>query len=495
MTPDRHRSRRRTGRFVLPAAFALVVWGTLAFGAVYPWAYFPLAIAAALTGGGALIQGYRRNRLRAGDETVLGALALVVAAACLQTVPLPTGLRTAISPASESYFREYDAVYRLAHEASQGSASVVGTLAPRELPLRPLSIDASATWRGVLLLTAFSVLLAGLVRTFSRRGITRMAGWLIAFGVAVALIGIVQKAVLGDHAWGGMRIYGIWAPVQKLTTPFGPFVNKNHFAGWMLLALPLAMGYFAGVAETAALHTRDWRSRLLWLSTDAGGRAQLLALAIAVMALSLAMTLSRSGIAGLVIAVALTCLAGARTSGSARARAGLAASLGLLILLAVQWSSVSLAARFDTLPEAVSLRLHAWRDGWAIVRDFPLTGTGLNTYAAATLKYQTGDRTLHFREAHNEYLQLAAEGGLLLGLPAAVALIAFVRTVRRRFGEGRDDRQTYWVRVGATTSLVAIAVQSLVEFSLQMPGITAFAVVLMAMALHDPRARSTGLPA
>lgn len=486
MTPERRRLRRRTGYFVVPVAFALVVWGTLAFGAVYPWGYRPLALAAAITGLAALTQAFRRGRLRAGDGVLLTALVLVIAGACVQTVPLPPRLRTALSPASEAYFREYDPVYRLAYDASRGAAVVVGALAPREVPRRPLSLDAEATWRGVFLLTAFTLLLAGLVRTFARAGITRVARWLIAFGVVVALIGIVQKAVLGDHAFAGMKIYGFWEPTYKLTTPFGPFVNKNHFAGWMLLALPLAMGYFAGLAEAAAVETRTWRERLLWLSSQAGGQTQLLVLAIAVMTLSLLMTLSRSGVGGLVIAVGLTSLAGARALRSLKARVALGASLAVLIVVAVQWSSVNLAARFDTLPGAVSMRLHAWQDGWTIVKDFPLTGTGLNTYGAATLKYQTGDRVLHFREAHNDYLQIAAEGGLLLGVPAGVALIAFVWMVRRRFARSHDDRLTHWVRVGATTGLVAIAVQSLVEFSLQMPGITASAVVVMAMALHEP---------
>lgn len=487
MTPEPRRLRRHTGHFVIPAAFGLIVWGTLAFGAVYPWAYQPLAVAAALTGLAALVQAFRRRRLRAGDDgLLLTALALVIAGACLQAVPLPPRLRTTLSPASEDYFREYDPVYRLAYEASRGSAVVVGALAPQSVPRRPLSLDAGATWRGVLLLGAFTVLLAGLVRTFARSGITRLARWLIGFGVLVALIGIVQKAVLGDHAFAGMRIYGFWEPTYRLTTPFGPFVNKNHFAGWMLLTLPLAMGYLAGLAEGGLQQVRGWRKRLLWLSSQAGGQTQLLVLAIAVMTLSLLMTLSRSGIGGLVIAIALTSLAGARAPRSVKARAGLAVSLILLVIVVFQWSSVDLAARFDTLPEAVSMRLQAWSDGWAIVKDFPFTGTGLNTYGAATLKYQTGDRVLHFREAHNEYLQVAAEGGLMLGVPAALALFAFVWIVRRRFARSKDDRLTHWVRVGATTGLVAIAVQSCVEFSLQMPGITAFAVVLMAMALHEP---------
>ncbi|HEX6211616.1 MAG TPA: O-antigen ligase family protein [Methylomirabilota bacterium] len=472
---------------MLPAAFALIVWGTLAFGAVYDWAYTPLATGAALVGLGALLQAVRRGRLHASDGLLLSMLALIALGALLQVVPLPRSVRLAVSPATEVYFREHDPVYRLAYEARRSSAAVLGLLAPAGLPPRPLSLNTGATLRAVGLLIAFALLLAGLIRTFHRTGIRRFARWLIAFGVLVALIGIVQKAVLGDHAFGGMKIYGFWEPTYKLTTPFGPFVNKNHFAGWMLLVLPLALGYFAGLAEDGIRRGAGWRERLLWLSSEGGGQAQLLAIAIAVMTLSLLMTLSRSGVAGLAVAVAITTLTAAGTLASVRARLGLVASLVLLMAIVVQWSSVNLSARFDSVPEAVALRVHAWRDAASIIRDFPLTGTGLNTYGAATLKYQTGDRTLHFREAHNDYLQVAAEGGLLLGLPAAVALFAFARLVWRRFRAAEDDRLTYWVRVGAVTGLVAIAVQSFVEFSLQMPGIACLAVTLAAMAAHPAR--------
>ena len=84
----------------------------------------------------------------------------------------------------------------------------------------------------------------------------------VAFGVLLALVGIVQKAVLGDHAWAGMKIYGFWAPLNRLSTPFGPFVNKNHFAGWMLMAIPLALGLALAPPSKARHVRRSWRDRL-----------------------------------------------------------------------------------------------------------------------------------------------------------------------------------------------------------------------------------------
>lgn len=124
-------------------------------------------------------------------------------------------------------------------------------------------------------------------------------------------------------------------------------------------------------------------------------------------------------------------------------------------------------------------------DSVEIVRNFPLTGSGLDTYGTAMMVYQTGNRALHFQEAHNDYLQVAAEGGLLMGVPVLLTIGIFVRDVRRRFREAPKQGTTYCLRVGALVGLISIGWQSLVEFSLQMPGNAAFFAVLAAIALHQ----------
>jgi O-antigen ligase len=120
------------------------------------------------------------------------------------------------------------------------------------------------------------------------------------------------------------------------------------------------------------------------------------------------------------------------------------------------------------------------------MRDFPVVGTGFNTLAAAMRVYQTASDELIVLEAHNDYLQLAAEGGLLVGIPIVLTLVLFADGIRRRFAAGQDDPATSWIRFGAATAVAAIALQSLVEFSLQMPGNAVAFVVVAAIALHRP---------
>jgi O-antigen ligase len=99
--------------------------------------------------------------------------------------------------------------------------------------------------------------------------------------------------------------------------------------------------------------------------------------------------------------------------------------------------------------------------------------------------YQTSDRTYFWNEAHNHYLQAAAEGGLLL-FPAAAALAAFVplaiRAVRRR------GDPAHWLRVGATAALVSVAIQSVWETGLTLPAngmLAAAAAALVVAPFHS----------
>ena len=68
-----------------------------------------------------------------------------------------------------------------------------------------------------------------------------------------------------------------------------------------------------------------------------------------------------------------------------------------------------------------------WRETLPVVRDVWLAGTGAGTYQKAMMVYQQSERTVYFNQPHNHYLQVAAEGGLLLAGAVSLALAAFAR--------------------------------------------------------------------
>jgi O-antigen ligase len=347
-----------------------------------------------------------------------------------------------------------------------------------------MSISPGATLTALGLFVAFAVLMLGVARMASSVGARKFAAVIATIAAMVAVVGIVQKPLYTG------RIYGFWAPLMG-GVPFGPFVNPNHFAGWMVMALPVTFGLLcAVVARGSSRMGSGWRGRMMALSSRHANQVMLLGGAAIVMSLSLVLTMSRSGIVAFFTSVALTSWFAVRRLGGGSTRLAVAAYLVAAVLLSVATvGAETIAARFGTAnPATINNRLPIWRDTSAIVRDFWLTGTGVNTYGVATLFYQTAEPDFHLREAHNDYLQLAAEGGLLVTIPVACALVAFAVQVRRRFRGSRGS--SYWIRLGAVNGLVAIALQSTVDFSLQMPGNAALFAVLAGLALHHDPPRS-----
>jgi O-antigen ligase len=98
------------------------------------------------------------------------------------------------------------------------------------------------------------------------------------------------------------------------------------------------------------------------------------------------------------------------------------------------------------------------------------------------LVYQTSDRQLFFNQAHNHYVQLLAEGGLLLVIPALLAAVALTRDIRGALSRDRSPR--CWLRIGACAGLCGVAVQSLWETGLRMPANAVLCAVLAAIAIH-----------
>jgi hypothetical protein len=451
------------------AILGVVAWGALAFGAVYPWAYWPMAAAAVACASCSLAICHSRaaNRVSRGLTWALAAVALAIV---LQLIPLPTSALTAVSPRTAALLRELNPTF---------AAGLVHT--------HPLSIWPASTGVALALYLTLAIWLVGLVPLFSVTGSRRFIEALTGLGVIVALVGIIQKPLYSG------AIYGVW-PLPLGREPFGPFVNRNHFAGWMVMVLPLTLALLVGgINRSRAKAGSGWRNTVLWCSTPEASRLALVAAAATVMALSLVLTMSRSGMTAFVVSIVMTGWFVLRAFESRTRRVGAAVCLFLLVAAVVGWAGPDVIAnRFSTADWGeFNNRRGAWIDALSVARDFAVAGTGVNTYWAAALFYQRHELTHYFAQAHNDYLQLIAEGGLLLALPAAICGVIFLRDVWRAMGERRGST-AWWLRAGAVTSLVAMALQESVEFSLQMPGNAALFAVVCAIALHRPVANDSG---
>jgi len=451
------------GAVVHVLLIATIGWGALAFGAVYPWAYWPLGVACAICGMTALIVTATAKGGR--TSPALNAAFFVLAAVIgLQLVPVPA---------------------RVLLEVSPGAPAVLGRLNPAFAgglqPSHALSVWPRDTSIALILYAAFALLCAGLVSLFSVTGARRFVECLTGFGALLAIIGFVQKSLSSRY------LYGFWE-LEVGRMPFGPFVNRNHFAGWMVMALPLTLGLLvAGIDQGMRGVKRSWHHRVLWFASPEANRLILVAAAAVLMALSLTLTMSRSGITAFALSMLITAWFVSQSVQSRARRIVAASSLVLLVATVVVWSGPDvIASRFAAADWGeFNNRKGAWIDAWSVARAFPWVGTGLNTYWAAALFYQQHDMAYFFGQAHNDYLQLAAEGGVLVTVPAIVCLAVFVRDVRQSLHRTRGDA-SWWLRAGAVASLVAIGFQETVDFSLQMPGNAALFAAICAVALHAP---------
>jgi O-antigen ligase len=303
---------------------------------------------------------------------------------------------------------------------------------------------------------------------------------------AVAACGGVVAAIgLAQHIAAPRLLYGIWRPVSpSAENPFGPFVNRNDMAAWMVMALPLVTGYLL-----ARLDVRRREGRLR-VETAFDATGVWTAVAVCAMAAVLAVTLSRSGlVAGVAGAASIVVLGGGRME--RHGRAWLVAGIAGIALVAAAYANFS-ALMFrvgETVDNGLAGRREIWALTWQMIRDFPLAGVGVGSFARAMAVYQP-PHLFAFNHAHDEYLQLAAEGGVLMGIPALCAIAAAAASIAAHLRS--DHTPTFWIRAGATSALAAIAVQNVWETGLRMPANAVLCALCAAIALHESATRAEG---
>jgi O-antigen ligase len=434
-----------------------LAWTTFAFGGVYGGT---LVVPGLLTA--ALAVAYRPRVLGGGPAPRLDRWLLVATGAMvLQLLPLPRSVVGAISPAA------LWAAERFALVAPAG-------------PI-PLALDLQDASGAVVLFAGSLLLFATARQVFDTGGVRTVARGIAVAGLALAALAIAQAAT----AHGLM--YWRWRPVYERAFPFGPFVNRNHFGTWAMMAVPLCIGYLlAHLDAHRAGAPGSWRRRIV---AALDGRAWLLLVSIVMLMAATAVSLSRSALLGMTVAVLTGGLLARRRGRLAPHGHGwsLAAAIGggtamAAVLLGVEPTAVT--ERLAASGVGLAGRVEIWRTTLRILEDFPLTGTGVGTFQSAMVLYQQSSAGVIFNQAHNHYLQVAAEGGLLVGVPIALAMAAFARSGAEALA--RDASGMFWLRAGAASGLAGVAAQSLFEAGLLTPANALLAAVLAAIVLHVP---------
>jgi len=361
-----------------------------------------------------------------------------------------------------------------------------------------LSFDIEST-RRTLIVFIFLLVSFLIAANFlgSRRRLQRLAAFLTIFGMSLAIFALIQH-----FTWNG-KLYWI-RPNSVSISPFGPFVNHNHFAGYMELLIPIP------IALVMARATRREISLLygfaaaamgiaLVASLSRGGMISLAAslLFLVLMSSRLPRTASESGEPGHPKGAGLGRLAdslrrldrtGLPASRILASRIFIVAAIAGAITAGLIWVGPDPVARriaegdrasANGQPALLSNRAWVWRDTLSMIRANPICGVGLGAYGTAFPIYTQSDGSIGVLQAHNDYLQVVADCGVAGGLIALWFLILTFKAIWR--GVRSKDPLMAGLALGGGGSIFAILVHSLFDFNLQLPGTALLFLVLSAV--------------
>jgi O-antigen ligase len=434
---------------------AALLAAPLALGSVHEQAFVPLLGLSAAAG---LAASWRSRRAAsagapaievAGGRLLLALHALVL----LQLVPIPPALLRLVSPGSFAFYDRLSLVPLVAW--------------------KPVTVNPGDTARGLCFLAGLSLLYVAVFHEFQEeRWRRRLCAVVVAAGALLAVVGLLQAASLAPT-----RIYGLWKPRWDWGV-FGPYVSKNHFAGYMVMAVPLALGF---AAEALMALRSEWRARRVgWvaLGGPAGNALARRASLALLLLVGLLAAQSRGGLAAFAVAVLALPLA-------LRRRRLVATAVLPLVFLAVAWMSLGGQLRGLAARGVQGNRLALWTDAFRMVKDFPLLGAGFNAFGSAYVPYQRVERYEWYGEAHNEYLQALID----TGIAGALLVAALVYTLFRR--AVRAARQGP-LEAGILASLLALALHNLVDFNWQIPANAATFAALAALGARRGRPEVAG---
>lgn len=338
-----------------------------------------------------------------------------------------------------------------------------------------ISIDPYETKNVLLTFAALILLFEGLSRyATTRNRILWIAGTVLLIGLGSAAAGFLPRLLYGD--------------VVASTDPAGAyayFPNRNHFALLMEMTLGLLLGFSFRGRLSSALTILCW-------------------ILIVFTGIAIVSSNSRGGIicsAVIVLISVFIYLAQARrrkpqtraSAGTVRPALAVIAVTFVLavgaVLAIVLIGGDQLVTRFERVGDDIRSaddgrisRVEIWRSTVELIEKYPVAGVGYGAYESGITPFDTSSGGLfRLEQAHNEYLDLAAAGGLPALALAIWCLAALANRVTNRFDEG--DRFTRACRFGAAAGILGVLLHSTVDFGLHVLVNAAVFTLLVVLAV------------
>jgi O-antigen ligase len=323
----------------------------------------------------------------------------------------------------------------------------------------------------VLALLVYSVLVFKLTSTHKR--LRTVINCVIVIAVVSAVFGIARQTLQQQEIGFGL-------PLLRKDTGFGQFVNKNHFALLVEMALGLASGLILGggikrqfILFYGAAIALMWTA--LIMTSSRGGLFSMLAQLAFVIAVSLWMrrrtairSLGRYVIPSVLLAVTVVGVVAIYVGGD---------------LMVTRLESLSGEIRSEALePRAGVRRREVWSATVELFKAHPVLGSGFGAYPVAITSFHDASGKWTPEAAHNDYLELVASGGIAsLALVGWLAFAVFKGARREILSRDQFRRAAC---LGALTGIFGVVAHSFVDFGLH---VTANAVVFVTLLVITTR--------
>jgi O-antigen ligase len=259
--------------------------------------------------------------------------------------------------------------------------------------------------------------------------------------------------------------YGLFRLFRGSPVVSGTFVNRNHFAGYLEMVIPVGIGLI--------LARKDRGKRALFQSV-------VLFAGVVVMALALLLSRSRSGVIILIfIFLFFLLLYNEKRQAQKRGVAILLISLFIVIVILSLYVGVDATfQRFSWDYLLKESRLGIWDRTWDVFTDFPLFGSGLGTFGALYPVREADGVLIQTSHAHNDYLEFLSELGIV-GMGLLLGGVVFVLVFCFRKWHAREDALGRGLGFGGLASALSLLLHGLTDFNFQIPAnILLFSAVL-----------------
>jgi O-antigen ligase len=288
--------------------------------------------------------------------------------------------------------------------------------------------------------------------------------FLLILGFAVSVFAILQ------HFTFNGKLYWV-REIQFGGIPFGPYVNRNHFAGLVELLIP------PGLA-------------ILILRAERRDQLPLVALFTLFPIGALFLSASRGGIISFLGEIGLLAflILFRRREGRELAAAGLVVVLAIAF---VSWLGIGRAlerfASYKTLEVSEGRRIEMLQGTWRIFLDHPIAGTGLGTLQKVFPLYETIYDGLIVNHSHNDYAEVLAETGVIGGLCGLAFLVLLAWTGWKNIVAEKEVMNLAY-HAGALVACFGLLVHATVDFNFHIPS-NALVFLLQAALATSPALR------